>query len=76
MATYSEIWHAITQTIPGRLIATFFLSGIGLTVPYLILVNILLGDGSWFQTSIPVTILFFAGAIGGVILWRNWILKR
>ena len=76
MATYSEIWHAITQTIPGRLIATFFLSGIGITVPYLLLVNYLGGEGNWFQTSGPVTVIFFIGAIGGVLLCRNWIFKR
>lgn len=75
-STLSEIWHAITQTILGRLIATFFLSGIGLTIPYLLLVNYLGGEGNWFQTSGPVTAIFFAGAIGGVILFRNWIFKR
>lgn len=75
-SSLSEIWQAITQTTPHRLIATFFLSGIGLAVPYLLVVNQMLGEGNWFQTSGPVTAIFFAGALGGVAIWRNWIFKK
>lgn len=75
-ASYAQIWRSFTATIPGRLLTTAFLSGVGLAVLWLIAWSYLAPGVEWLSGEQAVLVVFIAGAVGSVALFRNWIFKR
>ncbi len=75
-ASYAQIWRSFTATIPGRLLTTSFLSGVGLAVLWLIAWSYLAPGVGWLSGEQAVLVVFIVGAVGGVALFRNWIFKR
>ena len=75
-ASYAQIWRSFTATIPGRLLTTSFLSGVGLAVLWLIAWSYLAPGVEWLSGEQAVLVVFITGAVGGVALFRNWIFKR
>lgn len=75
-SSYAQIWSSFTATIPGRLLTSAFLSGVGLSVPWLIAWNYLAPGVEWLSGEEAVLAVFITGVVGGVALFRNWIFKR
>lgn len=75
-ASYSEIWRYFTATTPGRFLTAAFLSGVGLAVLWSILWNFLTPGAEWLRGEQVVLVVFIAGIVGGIAIFRNWIFKR